>query len=407
MYPIHNRPANKYCFDRLMTLWDKYPEHHEISTFATLDSILEEHESYQKDFDDEFRTEYIEKGYEAFLIKLSWNDLPYRYKTMELLSSGPEISRNSYVDAFLSQFSDIDTDHKAYFVFPESFVSQFFVISEVCKRANSFHPIKSLFPDEEKVHYIAVFDKKNMDDVLLMYHLLYTSSSQDIFGGYSLYDYPLPWYQSHLWQDGYVLRSPYLPDKIAKFQGKIPYYHNPAKTVYVRRNIEHILDCGYFSSELEFFLALTKDIMPLFQWLYEDIAMYEEKDGFKTNWRLERTKIRTELTAAGIIRPKWKHELSLFREIRRLYPDTLYQYRPEWLGKQSLDLFIPSIKVGIEYQGIQHFAPVAFFGGEEALSQRKELDRQKKSLCEENGIRLIEWSYDMEPTLKNIRAVLH
>ena len=146
--------------------------------------------------------------------------------------------------------------------------------------------------------------------------------------------------------------------------------------------------------------------MPLFQWLYEDIAMYEEKDGFKSNWRLERTKIRTDLTAAGIIRPKWKHELSLFREIRRLYPDTLYQYRPEWLGKQSLDLFIPSIKVGIEYQGIQHFSPVAFFGGEEALLQRKELDRQKKSLCEENGIRLIEWSYDMEPTLKNIRAVL-
>ncbi len=389
-----------------MTLWDKYPEHHEISTFATLDSILEEHDSYRKDFDDEVRAEYIEKGYEAFLIKLSWDDLPYRYKTMELLSSAPEIPRNSYVDAFLSQFSDIDTDHKAYFIFPESFVSQFFVISEVCKRAESFNPIKCLFPDEEKVHYLAVFDKENMDDVLLMYHLLYTSSSQDVFGGYSLYDYPLPWYQSHLWQDGHVLRSPYLPDKIAKFQGNIPYYHNPAKTVYVRRNIEHILDCGYFSSELEFFLSLTRDIMPLFQWLYEDIAMYEEKDGFKSNWRLERTKIRTDLTAAGIIRPKWKHELSLFREIRRLYPDTLYQYRPEWLGKQSLDLFIPSIKVGIEYQGIQHFAPVTFFGGEEALLQRKELDRQKKSLCEENGIRLIEWSYDMEPTLKNIRAVL-
>lgn len=389
-----------------MTLWDKYPEHHEISTFATLDSILEEHDSYRKDFDDEVRAEYIEKGYEAFLIKLSWDDLPYRYKTMELLSSAPEIPRNSYVDAFLSQFSDIDTDHKAYFIFPESFVSQFFVISEVCKRAESFKPIKCLFPDEEKVHYLAVFDKENMDDVLLMYHLLYTSSSQDVFGGYSLYDYPLPWYQSHLRQDGYVLRSPYLPDKIAKFQGNIPYYHNPAKTVYVRRNIEHILDCGYFSSELEFFLSLTRDIMPLFQWLYEDIAMYEEKDGFKTNWRLERTKIRTDLTAAGIIKPKWKHELSLFREIRRLYPDTLYQYRPEWLGKQSLDLFIPSIKVGIEYQGIQHFAPVSFFGGEEALLQRKELDKQKKSLCEENGIRLIEWSYDMEPTLRNIRAIL-
>ena len=127
----------------------------------------------------------------------------------------------------------------------------------------------------------------------------------------SLYDYSLPWYQTHLWQDGIVLRSPYLPDRLAKFQGNLPYFHNPAKTVAVRRNVEHVLECGYFSSELEFFLCLTKEIMPLFQWWYEDLLAYEEKDGLRTNWRLERTKIRTNLTADGIIRPKWKHELSL------------------------------------------------------------------------------------------------
>lgn len=40
----------------------------------------------------------------------------------------------------MDQFADWDTDRKAYF----------------------------LFPDEEKVHFLAVFDKQNMDDVLLM-----------------------------------------------------------------------------------------------------------------------------------------------------------------------------------------------------------------------------------------------
>ena len=405
MYPpIHEKPTITYSYDRLRMLWDRYPQYHEMTTFSTLDALLEEHESYQKDFED-LREEYTSNDYERFLVQLSWSDLSYRYATMKLIEND-EFSSNPYVDAFLSQFEDIDTDRKACFLFPESFVSQFFVIAEVCRQAEVFRPVNSLFPDEEKVHYLAVFDKENMDTVLLMYHLLYTNTSQEVFGGYSLYDYSLSWYQTHLWQDGVVLRSPYLPDRLAKFQGNLPFHHNPVKTVHVRRNIEHILECGYFKSELDFFQSLTRVIMPFFQWWYTDLALYEEKDGLRANWRLARTKIRTKLTAEGVIKPKWKHELSLFHAVRGLYPDTLYQYRPDWLGRQSLDLYIPSLSTAIEYQGVQHYLPVEFFGGEEALSQRRDLDRVKKELCEANSVRLIEWPYSVDPTDKNVRKML-
>lgn len=91
---------------------------------------------------------------------------------------------------------------------------------------------------------------------------------------------------------------------------------------------------------------------------------------------------------------KWKHEHSLFHALRKRYPDILYQYRPDWLGRQSLDLYIPSLQTAIEYQGIQHYFPIDFFGGEEALAQRQELDQIKKQLCTENDVRLIEWQYD-------------
>ena len=405
MYPpIHEKPTITYSFDRLRMLWERYPQYHEMTTFSTLDDLLEEHESYQKDFED-LREEYISNGYERFLVQLSWSDLSYRHATMKLIEND-EFFSNPYVDAFLSQFEDIDTDRKACFLFPESFVSQFFVITEVCRQAEVFRPVNSLFPDEEKVHYLAVFDKENMDTVLLMYHLLYTNTSQEVFGGYSLYDYSLSWYQTHLRQDGVVLRSPYLPDRLAKFQGNLPFHHNPVKTVHVRRNIEHILECGYFKSELDFFLSLTRVIMPFFQWWYTDLALYEEKDGLRANWRLARTKIRTKLTAEGVIKPKWKHELSLFHAVRRLYPDTLYQYRPDWLGRQSLDLYIPSLRTAIEYQGIQHYLPVEFFGGEEALTQRRDLDRVKKELCAANSVRLIEWPYSVDPTEKNVKEML-
>ena len=402
--PIHERSLQILSFDRIQMLWERYPQYHEMAASFTLKELLSEHESYAEDFTEELREEYCRNHYERFHVQLSWSDLSYRYATKELIEKAPSLEQNPYVEAFLAQFSGIDTARKACFLFPESFVSQFFVVSEVCKNAEEFKAVRSLFPDEEKIHYLAVFDKRNIDDVLLMFHLLYTGASEDLFGGYSLYDYSLPWYQTHLQQDGIVFRSPYLPDQIAKFQGNLPFFFNPTKTVYVRRNIDHILKCGYFSSELEFFRNLTEIIMPLFQWWYTDLLLYEEQDGIKTDWRLERTKIRTKLTAEGTIKPKWKHELSLFHLVKKLYPDTLYQYRPEWLGRQSLDIFIPSLRTAIEYQGIQHYIPVEFFGGDEALQQRQELDRVKKQLCKENNIQLIEWPYSLDPTEENIQA---
>ena len=403
---IHSKPEYTFSFERLNMLWNRHEKYHEKTVFSSLEQLLEEHESFRNDLDDELKQEYIENDYDRFLVQLSLNDLPYRYETMKLIEKHGTYKENPYVKAFLDQFKHLDTDHDACFIFPESYSSQFFVIMEVCERAKEFHPVRNLFPDEEKVHYLAVFDKSNLDDVLLMYHLLYSNASEDLFGGYSLYDYSLPWYQTHLCEEDVILRSPYLPDRTAVFQGALPYYYNPAKTVYVRRNIRHLLDSGYFFNELEFFLCLTKEILPFFEWWYKDLNLYEEKDGIRTDWKLERTRIRTKLTSEGVIRPRWKHELTLFHEVKKLFPDTLYQYRPEWLGLQSLDLYIPSLKTAIEYQGIQHYYPVDFFGGEEALTDRKEKDLKKKRLCIENDVRLIEWSYALDPTVKNIRDIL-
>ena len=263
--PVHDRMVFPDTYDRLELLVDRYPQYRDMMTFTTLEALLEEHASWNEDFGD-LQQEYLANHYDQFLVRLSWSDLPYRYATKSLIEAAGPAADNPYVTAFMEQFTGLDTDHKACFLFPESFVSQFFVVAEVCKRAEDFHPVRNLFPDEEKVHYLAVFDKRNMDDILLMYHLLYTNTSQEVFGGYSLYDYPLSWYQTHLQEEGVVLRSPYLPDRIARFQGNLPFHHNPVKTVYVRRYIEHILECGYFSSELEFFVNLTRTIMPLFQW---------------------------------------------------------------------------------------------------------------------------------------------
>ena len=90
---------------------------------------------------------------------------------------------------------------------------------------------------------------------------------------------------------------------------------------------------------------------------------------------------------------KWSHEYKLYSIIKRYIPDAQFQYKCDWLGKQTFDIFLPSTNVAIEYQGEQHYKPLAFFGGEEGLREVKRRDEQKKVLAEINKVTLLYWSY--------------
>ena len=93
-------------------------------------------------------------------------------------------------------------------------------------------------------------------------------------------------------------------------------------------------------------------------------------------------------------RRKWKNEYWLYLLVKKIYPDTEYQYKTEWLGPQSLDIYIPSLKVGIEYQGEQHFSSIDIFGGDDSLERNIKRDETKKYLCMINDVKLIHWSYE-------------
>ena len=57
------------------------------------------------------------------------------------------------------------------------------------------------------------------------------------------------------------------------------------------------------------------------------------------------------------------------------------------------DFFLPNYNLCIEYDGIQHFKPVEFFGGEIKFKKIKETDRLKDDYCIENGINILRISY--------------
>jgi hypothetical protein len=58
------------------------------------------------------------------------------------------------------------------------------------------------------------------------------------------------------------------------------------------------------------------------------------------------------------------------------------------------DFYLPEFNTCIEYDGIQHFEPIDFFGGETALKSLKERDDIKNIFCEKYNINLIRIKYD-------------
>lgn len=68
------------------------------------------------------------------------------------------------------------------------------------------------------------------------------------------------------------------------------------------------------------------------------------------------------------------------------------------------DFYLPDFNVCIEYDGLQHFESVEFFGGNEYLEKIIENDNIKNSYCKNNNIDLlrIPYNYDVEDILNNI-----
>lgn len=97
-------------------------------------------------------------------------------------------------------------------------------------------------------------------------------------------------------------------------------------------------------------------------------------------------------------------EKLLVQKLKEHFPylNIIPQYSPQWLSPQRLDVFIEECNIAVEYQGIQHFVSIDFFGGTEGLNLRKNLDRIKRIKCLENNVKLIEITYedDFEFSLK-------
>jgi Fe-S cluster assembly iron-binding protein IscA len=95
-----------------------------------------------------------------------------------------------------------------------------------------------------------------------------------------------------------------------------------------------------------------------------------------------------------------KGEKEIFKVLKRININFYQQYKfANCKLKLPLpfDFYIPNYNICIEYQGIQHYEPVIFFGGEKQFKLQQKLDQIKKNYCNNNNIKLIEipyWDFD-------------
>ncbi len=103
------------------------------------------------------------------------------------------------------------------------------------------------------------------------------------------------------------------------------------------------------------------------------------------------------------------NESKLERELASILDKQNVKYERQkkfkWLGRQSLDLYLPEHNLAIECQGIQHFKPVDFGGkGEDwankSFEEIKERDDKKLKKCLSNNIKMI-YVVDNEIYLEN------
>ena len=201
------------------------------------------------------------------------------------------------------------------------------------------------------------------------------------------------------------------PNSLTHFCGNQMRRDNDVFRIIQSRDIiEQIIKKQDFKDELELSYYLRKNIMMPIQDMYRKVLDTRSE---RIDYMEEKNKVYNILVKENRVPVKWKSEKAMFDLICSCFPDAIYQYRPKWLTPQSIDVFVPSINTGFEYQGIQHFSKIDFFGGEEGLNKRIELDKKKKEICKKQGINLLEWGYQeiitkqvLKKKLKDIQITL-
>lgn len=85
-------------------------------------------------------------------------------------------------------------------------------------------------------------------------------------------------------------------------------------------------------------------------------------------------------------------EVMLFLEENNIKYE--FQKRFTWLGRKSVDFYLPNNKIVIECQGEQHYRPVKYFGGEKKYKECVKRDLEKLKECKKRNIQMVYFTHE-------------
>jgi very-short-patch-repair endonuclease len=105
-----------------------------------------------------------------------------------------------------------------------------------------------------------------------------------------------------------------------------------------------------------------------------------------------------------LIGQKWISETTLYRTVRSLLaPRIVVQhYQGQEMDGQEIDVWVPSLRLAIEYHGAQHYQALSAWGGDTALAAAKERDERKRKKLAELGYHLLEFQHDEQFTEETV-----
>lgn len=86
--------------------------------------------------------------------------------------------------------------------------------------------------------------------------------------------------------------------------------------------------------------------------------------------------------------------------VESIFPELVVEreYRTPWKtdsgSEQRFDMYIPGLSLAIEYNGIQHYESIKYFGGRKRFFNQRKMDSFKRKMCLKYNISLVEIKYD-------------
>lgn len=309
-----------------------------------------------------------------------------------------------YINFFKNKSLKLDKDEDLfYFYFSFDNSKMFNILANMIEKADKVEIINNIFDDDTTINYKVGFDITRKEDILYCIYISlykYTNVCKiyhcDIYKVVNFLCYNEECYKLFLAidnnNDDYINIAKKLKERycnnnekavnsLANRYGEISLLNNCDKMMDIRR---------YIYRKSKFSIKEDSHV--------EDFLNKKFKNRYNEDY--------SNLVASNKIKVKWKSEQDLYCLVKNKFNNAIYQYKADWLGKQSLDIYIPEIKTAIEYQGIQHYQPVDFFCGELGYEIVKERDEIKINKCKSQGVKLVYWKYDRPITEYQLNKIL-